>query len=143
MKVMKTMKKGLEKPNSKKLKSSKAALEKAKPKAKALGKASHHKNKLNKTNLEKLGNMSLNDKIQAAAEQGGTIEEQAVALKESLTKDEHSQVWGRHQTHLNNNPLEKGKVESLSKKEKGLKAAEWLMQTAGKIFACEQRSVSH
>ena len=142
MKVMKSTKKtGLGKP--------KKALGKAKAKAKALGKAqatkatkAKSKNDLNKANLEKLGQMSLNDKIKAAAEQGETIEEQAVILKDSLTKDEHSQVWGRHQTHLNNNPLEKGEMEGLSKKEKGLKAAAWLMQIAGKKYLHVTKEVS-
>ena len=139
MKVMKSTKKtGLGKP--------KKALGKAKAKAKALGKAqatnAKSKNDLNKANLEKLGQMSLNDKIKAAAEQGETIEEQALILKDSLTKDEHSQVWGRHQTHLNNNPLEKGEMEGLSKKEKGLKAAAWLMQVAGKTYLHVSKEVS-
>jgi len=115
--------------------------EKAVAKAKAKGKAGDQKNKLNKTNLEKLGKMSLDDKIQAAAESGGTAGEQAEVLKESLTKREHAKVWGRHQTHLQNNPLEKEELEGLSKKEKGVKAAEWLMKTAGKkVFACFEGS---
>jgi len=80
MKVMKSTKKtGLGKP--------KKALGKAKAKAKALGKAqttkAKSKNNLNKANLEKLGQMSLNDKIKAAAGQGETIGEQAVILKDS------------------------------------------------------------
>ena len=126
MKVMKSTKKtGLGKP--------KKALGKAKAKAKALVKAQATKAK---------SKNDLNDKIKAAAEQGETIEEQAVILKDSLTKDEHSQVWGRHQTHLNNNPLEKGEMEGLSKKEKGLKAAAWLMQVAGKKYLHVSKEVS-
>ena len=97
------MKSGLGKP------AMKSALGKAKAKAKS-SKGSW-KNKLNKTNLEKLGNMTLDEKIKSAAETGGSVEEQALVLKESLTKEEHAKVWGRHQTHLNNNPLEKGELE--------------------------------
>ena len=118
----------------------KSALGKAKAKAKS-SKGSW-KNKLNKTNLEKLGNMTLDEKIKSAAETGGSVEEQALVLKESLTKEEHAKVWGRHQTHLNNNPLEKGELEGLSKKEKGMKAAEWLMQTAGKKYLHVTKEVS-
>ena len=66
-----------------------AALEKA-----AKGKT---KNDLNKSNLEKLGKMSLDEKVKAAASQGGTSEEQAQILKDSLTKKEHAKVWSRHQ----------------------------------------------
>lgn len=139
MKVMKSTKKtGLRKP--------KKALGKAKAKAKALGKAqatkAKSKNDLNNANLEKLGQMSLTDKIKAAAGQGETIEEQAVILKDPLTKDGHSQVLGRHQAHLNNNPLEKGVMEGLSKKETGLKAAAWLMQVAGKKYLHASKEVS-
>ena len=138
-KVMKVMKTALGKAKTKAkpksiLKPTKGtALEKAKAKK---------KNDLNKTNLEKLGQMSLNDKIKAAAESGGTPEEQALVLKESLTKDEHSQVWGRHNTHLNKNPLEKEEMQGLSKKEKGVKAAEWLMKTAGKKYLHCSKEVS-
>ena len=119
------------------VKTVKKALEKAKPKRKALGKAKvkgkvSPKNSINKTNLEKLGRMSLDDKVKAAAESGDNLEEQAAVLKSSLEKDEHSQIWGRYQTYNKNNPEEKGRVDTLSKKKKGMKAAEWLMEAAGK-----------
>ena len=135
--------KALEKAKAKALEKAKApALGKAK--AKALGKAkanADHKNQLNKRNLDKLGEMSLNDKIKAAAEEGESIEEQAIALKRKMTKDEHSKLWGRYSTHLNKNPLEKEEVDVLPKKEKGMKAAEWLMATEGKkICTCEKVS---
>ena len=77
MKAMKVMKTGVAKPVKK-------TVEKAKS-----------KNKLNKSNFGKLGKMTLNQKIEAAAESGETLEEQAAALKSSLEQDEHSQVWGR------------------------------------------------
>ena len=129
------------------VKTVKKALEKAKPKRKALGKAKvkgkvSPKNSINKTNLEKLGRMSLDDKVKAAAESGDNLEEQAAVLKSSLEKDEHSQVWGRYQTYLKHNPEEKERVDTLSKKEKGQKAAEWLMETAGKQYMHVSKSVS-
>ena len=43
-------------------------------------------------------------------------------------------MWSKHQTHLKNNPLEKGEMEGLTKKAKGLKAAQWLLQTEGKKY---------
>ena len=52
------------------------------------------------------------------AESGDNLEEQAAVLKSSLEKDEHSQIWGRYQTYNKNNPEEKGRVDTLSKKEK-------------------------
>ena len=51
-------------------------------------------------------------------------------------------MWGRHQTHLQKNPLENGELEGLSKKEKGMKAAEWLMKTAGKKYLHCSREVT-
>ena len=111
---------------------------KALAKAKAKGKAK----KLSKSNLEKLGELTLADKIKAAAELGGEDEEAAAAfLKDSLTPDENSQVWGRHQTFLKSNPLEKEDYLGKGKKEKGLAASLWLMQTAGKKFLSCRTSV--
>ena len=104
---MKAMKKdqGLGKPSI--LKKPKTVMKKPKAKAKtkatgsknaALGKAAKAKakNDLNRSNLEKLGKMSLDEKIKAAAAQGGTTEEHAQTLKDSLTKVEHAKVWSRH-----------------------------------------------
>ena len=119
---------------SKALAKEKKALGKAKAKAKA-------KN-LSKSNLEKLGELTLADKIKAAAELGGEDEENAASiLKESLTPDENSQVWGRHQTFLKANPLEKEEYLGKGKKEKGLAASLWLLQTAGKKFLSCRTSV--
>jgi len=132
-KMMKSMKAGLGKPAKVKKQAKKPA--KAKSAASAsLGKdkKKYPKNQLNKANLEKLGKMSLADKVKQAAEEGDTTEEQAVVLKGLLKKDEHSKVWGRYSTHLDKNPEEKKEVEQLSKKDKGLKAAQWLMQIEGK-----------
>ena len=136
MKAMKVMKTGVAKPVKKTLGEVQS---KAKAKGKALEKAKS-KNKLKKSNLEKLGEMTLNQKIEAAAETGETLEEQAAALKSSLEKDERSQVWGRWQTYLKNNPEEKKKIETLSKKDKGTKAAEWLMETEGKNTCMSARA---
>ena len=141
---------GLGKPSG--LKKPKTVVKKTKAKAKAKASSSKNaalekaakgktKNDLNKSNLEKLGKMSLAEKVKAAATQGGTSEEQAQILKDSLTKEEHAKVWSRHQTHLKNNPLEKGEMEGLSKKEKGIKAAQWLMETTGKKYLHMSREV--
>ena len=150
MKAMKKGNMGLGKPSS--VKNPKTVMKKAKAKAKkkatgsknaALEKAAKAKSKndLNRSNLEKLGKMSLDEKIKAAATQGGTSEEQAQTLKDSLTKEEHAKVWSRHQTHLKNNPLEKGELEGMSKKEKGMRAAQWLMETSGKKYIHASREV--
>ena len=114
-KAMKMVKpKGLEKPNAKHtgLEKPKNVLKlamkqrKALAKAKAKGQSSGSKvlektkakNKLNNANLKKLGQMSLQEKVKAAAEEGEDVEHAAELLKASLAKEEHSQVHGRYQT---------------------------------------------
>ena len=150
MKAMKKGNMGLGKPSS--VKNPKTVMKKAKAKAKkkatgsknaALEKAAKAKSKndLNRSNLEKLGKMSLDEKIKAAATQGGTSEEQTQTLKDSLTKEEHAKVWSRHQTHLKNNPLEKGELEGMSKKEKDMRAAQYLMDTSGRKYLHASREV--
>ena len=123
-KVMKVKKLGLEKLR-KVMKAGKAKAKASSSKG-ALGKATSSKGalekakgkKLNKSNLEKFGQMSLKDKIAAACEEGDGLEAAAEILKGSLTKDEHSQVWGKHQTALKNaSALEKAEHAAKSKKE--------------------------
>ena len=135
-KAMKSLKSGMGKPAMKS--DLGKAVKKKWENQRQRSKSWQQENTLNKTNLKKLGPMSLDDKIQAAAESGGTVEEQAEVLKDSLTKVEHAKVWARHQTHLNKTPLEKGKLEE----EKGVKAAEWLMRTAGKKYLRCSRKVT-
>lgn len=114
-KAMKAMKVGLGKPTkvmktTMKAKAGKNPLEK--------GKQNHTQNKLNKTNLEKLGKMSLDDKIQQAATEGESTEEQAIVLKGMLRKDEHSKLWGRYKTHLEKIQMRKKKLTFCQKKTK-------------------------
>ena len=96
---------------------------------------------LSRANLEKLGEMTLQQKIQAAAEATEDPEEQAAILKRSLTAKEAQSVWGKHQSYLKKNPAEKG-VGEVSKKEKGLRAAAWLLQTQGKRYLHASRQVA-
>ena len=70
----------------------------------------------------------------AAAQECSDEEGQEKALKDMMTKEEHSVVWGRHNTYLNKNSLEKEKYGKSSKKEKGLAAAIWLMKMEGKQY---------
>ncbi len=78
--------------------------------------------------------MTLKEKIETAAQDCSDEEGQGRALKGMLTKDEHSAVWGKHQTHLKKNSLGKEKYDNASKKDKGLAAAIWLMKTEGKQY---------
>lgn len=72
------------------------------------------------------------DKVKQATEASDDPEVQAHLLKESLTGAENSQLHGRHKTMLNKDALAKAEYEQKSKKEKGLCAALWLLQTEGK-----------
>ena len=110
--------------------------------AKALGKVKkgilkakdNNKNALNKQNLEKLGNMSLKEKVTACAEMAEDEEEAAKLLKENMTNGEAGSLWAKHQSHLKRNPEEKEEYERGGKKEKGLAAALWLVKSECKNF---------
>ena len=131
----------LEKAMKKKVKK----VPKAKAKSKALGKASTKgktKPKISPKNLEKLGELTLQEKVKYATEASDDPDVQAELLKKSLTGDENSQIHGRHKTMLSKNPAAKAAYEEKSKKEKGLSAALWLLQTEGKKFIASKTSVA-
>ena len=69
------------------------------------------KNQLNSTNLKKLGEVSLKEKIAAASEENSDEEQAAIVLHSSMTGVEKSNAWNQHQNHLKNpgkRVLEKG-----------------------------------
>ena len=133
-----------------KAKTSKKPLGKGKPstvlgkiaRAKALGKVkkqilkskNNNKKALNRKNLEKLGNMSLNEKISACAEMAEDEEEAAQLLKQNLTSGEAGCLWAKHQSHLKRNPEDKEEYAKGRKKQKGLAAALWLVKSECKKF---------
>ena len=125
--AMKTAMKTATKAVMKAAASSKASAKSA-PKAKGV-----KKDRLTKQQLNALGTESLADKVKRAVAETETPEEAALALKASLTKVEHSKIWGQHNTHLKNNP---DAVEAAdgSKKDKGLSAALWFIQQKGNKF---------
>ena len=95
-----------------------------KPKASSSkpGKAS----KLSKASLEKLGQMSLKDKMKAAAEGAENPDEAAIG---SMPKLEKSKAWGKHQTALMHGPKEEqAAYNDMSKKDKGIAAAASLLE---------------
>ena len=80
-----------------------------------------------KKTLDKLGTMSLKDKVGAALEKAQDDEAAAVILKENLDKREHSRIWNQYAAAKKANPdiedaLAKGK------KEKGMAAALWFVR---------------
>ena len=58
---------------------------------------------LKKDQLQKLGKMTLAQKIKKADEGAETAEEAATNLKELVTKQEHSKVWSKHYVTLQKN----------------------------------------
>ena len=100
------------------------------------------KTKLNKKNLNKLGTMTLKEKVEAAAEEGDDVDQQAEILKDKMTSAEKSQVWGRHQTWPKSHVLEKEEFDKKNKKEKGVAAALWLMQVESKKYIRTSKEVS-
>ena len=89
------------------------------------------KNKMTREALQNLGKFSLEDKVKKAIEDNeGNPEAAASDLKSSLTKLEHSKIWGQRQTFLRNNPQEaKEEIEEAGKKTKGLAMALWFIQS--------------
>jgi len=93
------------------------------------------KSKMTNKALKNLGNFTLDDKVQKAmADNEGNPTAAASDLKASLTKLEHSKLWGQHQTFLKNHPEEAAKQEEESKASKGLACALWYIQNKGQKF---------
>ena len=100
---------------------------------------------LNAANLKKLGQLSLKDKIQKAAEEHSGEEDQANALVASMTAGEKSNAWNQHQVHLKRKGNEslKKEFEGLDKKAKGLSTALFLMKKNKAVFASVVKEASH
>ena len=62
-----------------------------------------------KNNLDKLGKLTLAEKVAKAAEGAETAEEAAQELKGMLTKQEHSRVWSKYNCHLKGQPKKEQK----------------------------------
>ena len=135
MKSMKVKNKGLEKPKAKTgLKKPKKGLEKPKQGLEK-PKKGLEKPKLSQANLEKLGQLSLKDKMKAAAEQSDCAEDAAIVLYDSMTKNEKAKAWSKHQTALKKaTDEEKAEYDKLPKKDKGIQAAAHLLEKDGKQY---------
>ena len=72
--------------------------------------------------------MTLKEKVAAACENAETTEEAAAELRKNMTEQEKQSAWGKHQTHLKNNPKEAKEVNKMNKTEKGLAAAIYLLK---------------
>ena len=95
--------------------------------------------KLSKQNLEKLGQMTLQEKLKKAGEE--TTEDAKAVLQELMTKEEKNRLWGKHQTAMKSDPEEKEKYTEASKKEKGEMALLWLLKKEHPKFMHISREV--
>ena len=93
--------------------------------------------KVNSTNLKKLGEVSLKEKIQNAVEEHSDEETQAIVLHQSMTPGEKSNAWNQHQTHLKKcgNESLKNDFESLDRKGKGLSTALFWLKKNRAVYA--------
>ena len=75
-------------------------------KGETLQKGNNAKTKtLNKRNLNKLGELTLGERV-AMAEEEETEEAAVGKLKATMTKQDHSRAWGQHNTWLKKQPKE-------------------------------------
>ena len=97
---------------------------------------------LKKGQLEKLGKMTLAQKVAKATEHADTAEEAAQNLKGMLNKSEHSRVWSKFNVMMNKKTTkEKKAYEKLSKTEKGMQAALQLVISTVPKFMQTKESV--
>ena len=97
---------------------------------------------LKKGHLEKLGKMTLAQKVQKAAEGCETAQEAATNLRGMLTKEEHSKVWSKHNVALKKKPAKEQKAfDSLTKGEKGMEAAMYMVKASVPQFMQVKESV--
>ena len=97
---------------------------------------------LTKENLEKLGSLSLEDKVKAVAETAETEEAAAEALQKAMSKAEKNKAWSKHNTWLNHNPGEKEALQKATKAEKGLASALFLLRKEGKKYLSVKSKVT-
>ena len=144
MKAMKVMKQAMKKkppPMKKNPPLNKGAANKTKPLNKGAAKTNPP---LNKGTLNKLGQLSLRDKVKQIAESQEDEVEAAMVLKEEMTPAEKVRAWNRYDTHLkkDGNEEEKEEFKNSSKNEKGLKAALFLMRTEAPKFCSVSKQAS-
>ena len=99
--------------------------------------------KLTPKKLESLGQLSLKEKMQQAAEQAETADSAALVLYESMSKSEKAKAWSKHQTALKRKSDEEREAhEALGKKEKGVAAAAYLLEKEGKQYMAALKKTS-
>ena len=87
--------------------------------------------------------MSLKDKMKAAAEGAEDPNAAAIVLHESMSKLEKSKAWSKHQAALKHGSKEEqAAYNDMSKKDKGIAAAAFLLEKEGKSYMTALKKVS-
>ena len=96
---------------------------------------------LTKKNLNKLQDMTLQEKVEKATEEEDP-EAAAESLKKMMSKQEHSKVWGQHQTFLKSQSKQQQKEhEGKTKKEKSQAVAMWFLEKKAPKFHHQSQEV--
>ena len=81
--------------------------------------------------------------MKAAAEEAEDPDQAAIVLHESMSKLETSKAWGKHQTALKHGSKEEqAAYNDLSKRDKGIAAAAFLLEKGGKSYMSALKNVS-
>ena len=108
-----------------------ASSSKVAPKAKA---------KLTKAQLDKLGQLSLKEKVEAATKEAETPEQAALALKDQITANERGQIWSKRQLSMKGNKEAQENHNQMTKKDKGLASLLWFVENQAPKFLNVQAS---
>ena len=93
-----------------------------------------NKTKLTKSQLDKLGKLSLKEKVEHATASADTAEEAAQNLKEIIKPNERGQIWSKHQTAMKGDKEAQEEHDALNKTQKGLASSLWFVENQSKKF---------
>ena len=93
-----------------------------------------NKTKLTKSQLDKLGKLSLKEKVEHATASADTAEEAAQNLKEIIKPNERGQIWSKHQTAMKGDKEAQEEHDALNKTQKGLTSLLWFVENQSKKF---------
>ena len=93
-----------------------------------------NRSKLTKSQLDKLGKLSLKEKVEQATASADTAEDAAQNLKGMINPNERGQIWSKHQTAMKSDKEAQQEHSSLNKTQKGLASLLWFVENQSKKF---------
>ena len=97
--------------------------------------------KLTKSQLDKLGKLSLKEKVEHATASAETAEEAAENLKEIIKPNERGQIWSKHQITMRGDKDAQDEHNALNKTQKGLASLLWFVENQSKKFCHSSASI--